>query len=97
MRFIFTVLLTVGIGVIVLRSGLTPWCIVNKAELEAKASVPVQRRMVLPTAPQEDHSGDWMRDPNYRSGLEKTTIIGRPEGAASRDHGKPAPTPYRRR
>jgi len=95
MRILFTVLLTIGVGIGVLRSDLTPWCIVNKADLVAKAPVPVpvQRRIVLPAAPKEDHSGDWMRDPDYRSALEKTTIVGRPEGAAVRDQGKAKPTP----
>ena len=95
MRFIFTVLLTVAIGIIVLRSELTPWRIVNRADLEAKAPAVVQRTVVVPAAPREDHSGDWMHDPNYRSALEKTTLAGHPEGAFDRDHSKPQPTPFK--
>lgn len=98
MKFILTVLLTVGVGIGVLHSDLTPWRIVNKEQLQARAPALVERRVVVPAAPPAaDHSGDWMRDPNYRSALEKTTVVGRPEGAAARDLGKPAPTPYRKR
>lgn len=97
MKFILTVLLTVGVGLGVLRTDLTPWRIVNKEQLQARVPAHVEGRMVVPAAASAaDHSGDWMRDPNYRSALEKTTVVGRPEGAASRDAAKPAPTPYRR-
>jgi hypothetical protein len=66
-----------------LRSDLTPWRLMTVKELdEMKASqVPV----VAVGTPKP--TGTWMWDSTYRTSLEKTTVIGRPEGAKSREIG----------
>lgn len=97
MKTILTVLVTAILVVLVLRSELTPWRIVSKADLDQRRqSSVVERRVAVPVRPAANHSGDWMHDPNYRSALEKTTIVGRPENATLRDANKPTSTPDRK-
>ena len=43
--------------------------------------------------PTPTHSGEWMRDPNYRSALEKTTVAGGPEKGKSRESSRTEATP----
>ncbi|MBA3963129.1 MAG: hypothetical protein H0X40_14695 [Chthoniobacterales bacterium] len=101
MKTLITILFTAGAIVALLYSEITPWRIVNKTEqkvpMVAPAATPVivERRVIVPVAvaPSQDHSGDWMHDPNYRSALEKTTVAGAPEPASRRDQGRPIPTP----
>ncbi len=91
MKTLLTVVFTAVGLVVLLHSDLTPWRIVGKEDaLPAGAPHAVERRYAVPVAPTQSHSGDWMRDPNYRSALERTTVVGRPEAAAPRDVDKPA-------
>ena len=100
MKILITILLTAGLVVIILRSNLTPWRLVAAADLKLNQNTPppqiIERRILVPAANAQDHSGDWMRDPNYRTGLEKTSLAGRPENAIARDRSKPASTPAAR-
>lgn len=75
--------------VIVLRSELTPWRLLSPGEIAV-----IQTRMNLlekqaqpagPGARAQSSSGRWMFDGKYRTSLEKTTVIGRPEAAKGRD------------
>lgn len=95
MKSILLILCTIGVGVLILRSEITPWRLVRATDLQ-RSSAPtpemVVRRIVVPATPAQDHSGDWMHDPDYRSALERTTVVGRPETAASRDDLKRRPT-----
>ncbi|MEO6871826.1 MAG: hypothetical protein ABI233_06360 [Chthoniobacterales bacterium] len=87
-RFMKTLLAAVVSAALVigaLRSGLTPWRIVRETEI---GSVLSGGRTAVPTSPVTDHSGDWMRDPNYRTSLEKTTL--------ARDYRSPLATPLPR-
>ncbi len=100
MKILITILVTAGLVVVILRSNLTPWRLVTAADLKAadlNRNPPppqiIERRILVPAANAQDHSGDWMRDPNYRTGLEKTSLAGRPENAIGRDRSKPASTP----
>ncbi len=43
--------------------------------------------------PTPSHAGEWMRDPNYRSALEKTTVAGGPEKGKSRESSRTESTP----
>lgn len=96
MKTILTILFTAGLVVLILRSNVTPWRLVTAADLDRKSPPAqiIERRVMVPTAPAVNHSGDWMHDPNYRTGLEKTTVAGRPEDASKRDLNK-ATTPVR--
>ncbi len=97
MKTIITIIITAVLLVMILRSNVTPWRLVGAADLERQSQPPqtIERRVIVPAAATVDHSGDWMHDPNYRTGLEKTTVSGRPEDAISRDRSKPAPTPIK--
>lgn len=100
MKIILLILCTIGIGILILRSELTPWRLVRATDLQrSNATTPatVVRRVFVPVNSGRDHSGDWMHDPNYRSALERTTVVGRPETAAARDGNKPVPTAARHR
>ncbi len=84
MKTLLTILLTAGIFVAILRSELTPWRLVHAVDLDNRS------RIAVPAPPAADHGGDWMHNPNYRSALEKTTIVGVPEHARPRE-ATPAP------
>ena len=77
MKTLLTALVTAVIFVVLLRSDLTPWRIVKKTDLD-QLSRPrvVERRVAVPIAASVDHAGDWIRDPNYRSALEKRRLSG---------------------
>lgn len=93
MKTLLTVVFTAVGLVLLLHSDLTPWRIVGKEDaLPASAPRSVERRYAVPIAPAQSHSGDWMRDPKYRSALERNTVVGRPEYAAPRDTGTPQPS-----
>jgi hypothetical protein len=94
MRIFFGAFLAVVLFVLLLRSEVTPWRIVRAEELVRPTQT---RRVLIPVTRPTDHSGDWMRDPNYRTALEKTTVAGRTKPAAERDANKPTATPYPRR
>ena len=100
MKSLFVSLFTAVLVVVVLRLDVTPWRIVNKAELanqtastQTGESRVVERRVLVPVQASTDHSGAWMHDPNYRSALEKTTVAGHPEDAKPRDPNKATPSP----
>ena len=94
MKSLLVSLFTAVLVVVILRMDVTPWRIVNKAELEKKSEPRViERRVLVPVQASTDHSGAWMHDPNYRSALEKTTVAGHPENAKPRDPNKTTPTP----
>ena len=90
MKTLITILFSAGAVVALLYSEITPWRIVNKADLKP---VVIERRIVVPATSRTDHSGEWMHDPDYRSALERTTVVGAPEPAAHRDIGRPVATP----
>jgi hypothetical protein len=95
MKAIVACVLVVCFGVVLLRSDLTPWRIMSKSEIEALATT-ARRRAVgvaLPVPGPTISSGEWMRDPKYRTALEKTTVGGTPENAASREATPPRPLP----
>src|SRR6478672_2926416 len=101
MKSLLVSLFTAVLVVVILRMDVTPWRIVNKAELakqtaSAQTGEPrvIERRVIVPVQPSADHSGAWMHDPNYRSALEKTTVAGHPENAKPRDPNKATPSPF---
>jgi len=103
MKSLFVSLLTAVLVVVILRMDVTPWRIVNKAEVanqtgSTQTGEPrvIERRVLVPVQPPTDHSGAWMHDPNYRSALERTTVAGHPENAKARDPNKTTPTPFGR-
>ena len=60
----------------------------TKAELAELEHPPDPAPAALPV-----HDGAWMRDPNYRTALEKNTILGRPEASTNRERpARVAPT-----
>ena len=92
MKTILSCLVIIGVAFFLLRSDLTPWRILSRSEIEdmMNARLSAQRSRFPQPAPHPTISnGEWMRDPNYRTSLERTTVVGRPEGAAPRD------APYR--
>ncbi len=90
MKTLLTIFVTAAAVVLLLGSGLTPWRIVRTdAPVSTNTRTLPLRRATVPPNPTPDHSGDWMRDPHYRTSLEKTTLVGRPEPAASRDGHRP--------
>ena len=100
MKSLFVSLFTAALVVVVLRMDVTPWRIVNKAELANQSASTqtgeprvIERRVLVPVQASTDHSGAWMHDPNYRSALERTTVAGHPEDAKPRDPNKTTPTP----
>ena len=100
MKSLFVSLFTAVLVVVVLRMDVTPWRIVNKAELANQSASTqtgeprvIERRVLVPVQASTDHSGAWMHDPNYRSALEKTTVAGHPENAKPRDPNKATPSP----
>lgn len=90
MKTLLVAVVSAALVIGVLRSGLTPWRIVRQTETGPVLS---GRHTGIPASPATDHSGDWMRDPNYRTSLEKTTLVGRAEPAADRDYRSPLSTP----
>jgi hypothetical protein len=90
MKILFGAIRAVVLFVLLLRSEVTPWRIVRAEDLE-RPNQPT--RVLIPVTRAAEPSGDWMRNPNYRTALEKTTVVGRPEQAAERDTNKPPPTP----
>ena len=105
MKTLITILFTAVAVVGLLYSEITPWRLVSKADVNAEQKltpaqpamtpVVVEKRILVPVqvTPNANHSGDWMRDPNYRTSLEKTTITGAPERARIRDVGGSVATP----
>ena len=68
------IIIALAIAVIatwVMQSGITGWTIVRNAPEEVAAD-PVEPS---PTP----RRGDWMRDPGYRTALERNTIHGEPK------------------
>lgn len=91
MKSLLVALATIGLGLGLLHSGVTGWRLVKEADIDAlraQASAVQQQQpqQAFPGA-RSPGTGAWMWDPNYRTALEKTTIIGRPEGARNRDNG----------
>lgn len=95
-------------GVALLRTDWIPWRIVSRTELQAHdaaitagaRAARVQQPHGKPGAgvatiplPTPSHAGEWMRDPNYRSALEKTTVAGGPEKGKSRESSRTEATP----
>ncbi len=95
-------------GVALLRTDWIPWRIVSRTELQAHdaaitagaRAARVQQPHGKPAAgvatiplPTPSHAGEWMRDPNYRSALEKTTVAGGPEKGKSRESSRTEETP----
>lgn len=107
LKILLSCLLPVAAAVALLRTDWIPWRIVSRAELQAHdaAIVAAARKpqslnrpaagVATIPAPTPNHSGEWMRDPNYRSALEKTTVAGGSEKAKSREAARPEPTPPR--
>ncbi len=109
LKILLSCLLSVASAVALLRTDWIPWRIVSRSELQAhdaaivttaRASARTQQTRGRPAAgvatipaPTPNHSGEWMRDPNYRSALEKTTVAGGSEKAKSREAARPEPTP----
>lgn len=97
MKTIIVALVTAALVLVVLNTGLTPWRIVKGTTASTAASptnspapIIIRHAAAPPDHSATDHAGDWMRDPNYRTSLEKNTVVGRPEPAASRDaHSRP--------
>ena len=78
MRIIGTLVLVLAALFALLRSDITPFRLMSVDELtEMKRSAVEQAYAVNP--PGGTHDGAWMWDPKYRTSLEKTTEIGRPD------------------
>lgn len=99
MKVLAISLLTLLLAIGLLRTDLTPWRLLSKQEIEAikhqhlASEAAMRRRLPQPTPWPTISDGSWMRDPNYRSALERTTVAGRVEPAAPRDQPFRQPTP----
>lgn len=85
MQSLAAALLTALAIISVLRSEITPWRIVAKADLDANAAKLAEAVAVASTSKK---APPWMFDPAYRTSLEKTTVIGVPESSHSRENGR---------
>jgi hypothetical protein len=75
-------LFVVGVlAVALLRSDLTPWRLVSQKELDELRAAHAQ----ISTQRAQQQSSAWMLDPNYRTSLEKTTVVGVPERSKRRE------------
>ena len=109
LKILVSCVLTLAAAVALLRFDWIPWRIVSRTELQAhdaaitaaaKAAATRVPPRSNPTAgvatiplPTPSHAGEWMRDPNYRSALEKTTVAGGPEKGKSRESSLTEATP----
>ncbi len=109
LKILVSCVLTLAAAVALLRSDWIPWRIVSRTELQAHdaaitaaakttaARIPQRGKPAAGVAtipvPTPSHAGEWMRDPNYRSALEKTTVAGGPEKGKSRENSRTESTP----
>ena len=68
----------------ILRSDMTPFRLKTAQELD-EMQMSAAQAALAGKPPQ--HNGGWMWDSNYRTPLEKTTVIGVPERSKSREYG----------
>ena len=91
MKILATAIIVTLLWMIFLHTDFAPWQIVSRGEIdnlhqqleEKTAAVATVADAAAATPPQ--HTGAWMYEPGYRSALEKTTVVGRPEAAKHRD------------
>jgi len=57
-------------------------------EIKRNAAEEVYAQVQAQNPAAKSHDGSWMFDPQYRTSLEKTTVIGHPEAAKRRDHSQ---------
>ena len=96
MKSILAVIVTVVAAMIFLHTDISPWRIVSQTDLDdlnkqiaglKQQQEQQQQQIVTSFQAPTPHPGAWMWDPNYRTALEKTTVVGAPEIAKSREHG----------
>ena len=90
MKILGTVIVTILVVIAFLHSDFCPWRIVDRSALDELNQQVTSLNAQLAARPSvqaaaQAHSGSWMWDPSYRTALEKTTIVGVPEDAKSRD------------
>lgn len=89
MKTIFALVVTVLAAIAFLRSDMSPWQLVSRADLDDlnRQIEELKHQSVVVSAAATPHTSAWMWDPNYRTALEKTTVAGAPETSKSREHG----------
>lgn len=83
MKSLILVLLVPGLLFAILRAELTPWRLLSPSEAAALRNHIAQLEQTRSNG--GSAPAGWLRDPNYRTSLEKTQVVGRPEWAKDRD------------
>jgi len=81
MKTILTFLMAICLVVAYLRTDFSPWRIVSRDDLNAlQQQATAVSTAAAARAVAGPRTGSWMWDPNYRTALEKPTVVGRPVG-----------------
>lgn len=88
MKTLILILLIPGLLIAIVRSELTPWRLFSPSEVAALrdriALLEQQAQRTSATSAGSSQPG-WIRDPSYRTSLEKTTVVGVPESSKRRE------------